>query len=136
MILKKKIVVENECEPKLGYKMISINDYQKKNIYISINLLFFFWRIDKHKPGRLAILVKGLNYRLCYSHFLTSIILCKLRIRYYIICGCSLMYVSSKYHFSTGTTINLNYGDESQYWIIVHFDSSSARTFGELKPKD
>ena len=37
MILKKKKVVENECEPKLGYKMISINDYQiKKN--------------DKHKP--------------------------------------------------------------------------------------
>ena len=27
MILKKK-VVEDECEPKLGYKMISRNDYQ------------------------------------------------------------------------------------------------------------
>ena len=26
---KKKKVVENECEPKLGYKMISINDYKK-----------------------------------------------------------------------------------------------------------
>ena len=27
---KKENVVENECEPKLGYKMISINDYQIK----------------------------------------------------------------------------------------------------------
>ena len=76
MILKKKKkVVENECEPKLGYKMISINDYQIKKM-ISINFFFFFLRIDKHKPGRLAILVKGLNYQLCYSHFFTSIILC------------------------------------------------------------
>ena len=38
---KKKKVVENECEPKLGYKMISINDYQIKKKMISINLFFF-----------------------------------------------------------------------------------------------
>ena len=39
MILKKKNVVENECEPKLGYKMISINDYQIIKKMISINLV-------------------------------------------------------------------------------------------------
>ena len=26
---KKKKVVKNECQPKLGYKMISTNDYKK-----------------------------------------------------------------------------------------------------------